>query len=265
MIFLLLCIFFIVGLIAGTISGLLGVGGGIILVPVQVFIYNQIGIPEELEIKLALGTSLATVFLNTLISSRAQAKRKSISWHLLYKIGVGVVLGSILGVYLATILPSNVLEIFFGSLVLFIGAYFIFRGKSHPHKEFFVPNYGIINCIGFGIGSIATMLGTGGGYLTVPTLLYLGMPIRLAIGTSSAIGALLSFMGTLAFMIPAFVKTIYLYSLGYIYLPAFIPLALGGIIAAPFGVHLTHTIPTEHLKKLFSIGLIFIGLYMILR
>lgn len=265
MLFTQILLFLLVGLGTGLIAGLFGVGGGLILVPVQIFIYGLIGMPPEVQMKLAIGTSLSTVVFNTLVSSRAQAKRDSILWPLIYKIAVGIVIGALLGVFLTRLLPGRVLELIFGIVILIISCYLFFIKGIHEDKSHKLPNFPIINLIGVFISTVATLLGTGGGYLTVPILVRLGVPIHKAIGSSSAIGFMLSLIGSLAFIIPEGSGVIYPYAMGYIYLPAFIPFVIGGCTGAPFGVKMAHSLPRHKLKRVYAIGLFIIGVLMIVH
>lgn len=259
-------IFLFAGLLAGGFAGLLGIGGGIIFVPVQILIYNLTGMSKEIQMKTAVATSLATIIFTTISSARAHSKRKAIEWDIVYKIVVGILLGAIGGTILARAIPGKVLEIIFGLFLFLVSLYLFFVKSLKEHPENRIPNFPIMNSIAFVIGAFSAMMGVGGGLIMVPTLVHFHVPIRQAIGTSSVIGFVLSLFGAIAYIIPSFHGGVYPpYSIGYIYLPALIPMAIGAVIAAPFGAYLTHTLPRELIRKIFAGFVFLVAVLMIFR
>lgn len=259
-------VFLFAGLLAGGFAGLLGIGGGIIFVPIQILIYNVTGLPKEIQMKTAVATSLATIIFTTISSARSHAKRKSIEWDIVYKIVVGILLGAIGGSILARAIPGKILEIIFG-LFLFLVSLYLFLVKSlKEHPENRIPNFPIMNTIAFIIGGFSAMMGVGGGLITVPTLVHFHVPIQKAIGTSSVIGVILSLFAALTYIVPSFEGGTYPpYSLGYIHFPALIPMATGAVIAAPFGAFLTHTLPRDLIRKIFAGFVLIVAILMIFR
>ncbi len=257
--------FLFVGLFAGVLSGLFGIGGGIIYVPFQILIYNAIGVPSFLQMKMAVGTSLLATAVTTFSSARAHSKVKLVMWELVYKISVGVIFGALLGAFFARIIPGNILEIIFGALLCILGFYLFFFVKMVDHETGRIPNFLVFNMIGLGIGTISAMLGISGGFMTVPILLFFHISIRNAIATSSVIGFMLSVTGALAYLFPNMDGMSYKYALGYLYIPAFLPLAIGSIISARYGAALAHKLPVQTLKKVFAVLLFISGVMMIAR
>jgi len=263
---LIIIAFLFVGLFAGVMAGMLGIGGGLIFVPFQVFLFYLTDVPDELQMKLAVGTSLAATVFTTLITVFAQARKHSIWWKLVYKVIIGIVIGAISGAFLARIMPSKLLEVIFGVFSIILGIYFLFLNAHHEHTPEKTPDFAILNSLALAIGLISSMLGIGGGALVVPTLVYFRVPLRKAIGSATTIACMLSITGAITFLFPSITgDTIYEYSLGYLYLPSFIPMTIGAVLSAPFGVKLAHCIPRDVLKKIFATLLCVIGLLMIFR
>jgi uncharacterized protein len=260
-------IFLFVGAFAGFLAGLLGIGGGIIFVPIQVFIFDLIGIPVELRMKLAVATSLATIVLTTITSAIAQAKREAVNWSLVFKMALGTLIGAFIGSYIGKILPSKILETVFGGFTIALGIYLLFV-KAHPSDESpqKTPNMPIMSSLGLFVGTLASMLGIGGGMISVPIFMKLKLPIREAVGTGSLISLVIAVIGAITWLSPIIDGTkIVEGAIGYIYLPAFLPMAIGSVALAPFGVQVAHYIKRETLKRVFSLVLCLVGILMMLR
>lgn len=259
-------IFLLAGAFTGILSGLLGIGGGVIFVPLQILIFQLMGVPLDIQMKLAVGTALAAIIFTSLSASIGHSRRGSIFWQIIYEMGLGIILGAILGAILARIMPAKLLEVIFGIGIIGLGFYFFLLHAHHEEVPMELPNYFVINILGFLIGTISAMIGLGGGTLTVPTLLYLKVPFRKTLGTANVVSCIVSFFGVIPFLIPGLEHgQIYEYSLGYVYFPSLIPLAIGAVLAAPFGVQLAHRIPRRILKPIFAILLMIVGLVMIFR
>lgn len=257
--------FLFVGILTGALAGLLGIGGGLLFVPFQLLIYQMGGMPQELQMKMALGTSLASIVLTTLSSMRAHNKHKAILWELIFKMGVGIIVGAGVGAFIATQLHSKVLEIIYGVVECLAGVYFLFMRTLHTQTPISIPNFTISSLFGLFIGAISAMLGMGGGFITVPVLVLLHVPLRRAIGSSTAVGFMISVVGSIIYLIPALGGHIYPHSIGLIYLPAFVPLTIGATLAAPWGAKMAHELPKSVLKKVFAILLIVLGIFIIAR
>lgn len=257
--------FLFVGLVAGLLGGMFGIGGGIIFVPFQILIYNMVGVPLYMQMKLAVGTSLLTTACTTFASAHAHAKHKVVKWELIYKIAVGVIFGALLGSFFGRMIPGKALEVIFGAVLCTLSVYLFFFVKQVEHETGRVPNFVVFNLVGLGIGTISAMLGVSGGFMTVPILIFFHISIRHAIGTGSAIGFLLSSVGAIGYLFPDLEQATYKYAVGYLYIPAFVPLAVGSILSARWGVALAHKIPMATLKKVLAVVLFIIGIIMIAR
>lgn len=257
--------FLLIGLFAGLIGGLLGVGGGFIFIPAQLLVYNYFEIPKELQIKLAIATSLAAVVFNVAASSYVHHINNAIYFPLIKKIIVGIILGSVIGAFVAEIFPSYYLEIIFGIFECLFGVYFIFSPNFESKTPFKNLNYLILNILIIFTSALSIILGVGGGIFLIPLLTLLHLPLRQAIGSSSLATLMVAMIGALVMIIPTLESSSTPYAFGYLYLPAFIPLSIGAIMSAPFGAKLTHTIPVPLLKRIFGGFLIILGIIVLIR
>lgn len=257
--------FLLIGLTAGLLGGLFGIGGGFIFIPAQLFIYHYLGIPNDLQIRIAIETSLAAVVFNTLVSSYSHHNRGGIYFPIVKKIIIGIILGSLLGAFLTKIAPSHLLEIIFGIFECFIGFYFFFSPPVHESHSIKNVNLFIINMLGVVIGTLSILLGIGGGFFMVPLLIFLHLPLKQAIGSSSLITLVVSFFGATALLLPTLKEVTVPFAVGYLYIPAFVALSIGAIFGAPFGAKLTHTLPIGLLKKVFGLLLLILGLVILLK
>lgn len=254
--------FLFVGAAAGVLGGFFGVGGGIIFVPFQILIYSMIGVPAFLQMKMAVGTSLLTTACTTFASAHAHSKHKVVMWELIYKIAVGVIFGALLGAFFGRMIPSSALEIVFGGVLCALAVYLFFFVKQVEHETGRIPGFIVFNLVGLGVGTLSAMLGVSGGFMMVPILLFCHLSIRHAIGTASAVGFMISSVGAIGYLFPGLDHMSYQYTLGYLYLPAFIPMAIGTVTTARVGAFLAHKMPMKILKKIFAVLLFIIGILM---
>lgn len=242
-----------------------GIGGGILFVPFQIVIYTLIGIPEYLQMKLAIATSLFATACTTFASTRAHAHHGGVIYALIYRGLAGIVLGAFFGSFLGRFLSATLLEVLFGLLLCSLAVYFYFFCHQPEKGEHRLPNFFLWNFITLGIGTFAAMLGIGGGFLTIPILLFFHVSLRKAVGTAAAFGFVLSSVGSIGYLLPNLQDEGYAYTLGYIYLPALIPLATGAILTARWGAYLAHNLPLQFLKRCFAVILLIIGILLIAR
>ncbi len=257
--------FLLIGLFAGVLAGLFGVGGGFIFIPAQLFIYSYFDIPKDLQVKFAIGTSLAAVVFSTIASSYAHHVRSAIYFPIIKKIVIGIVLGAILGSFLTKILPAQALEVVFGGFECLFGVYFVLSPHISDHSNMKSINILTLNALTILTSALSVILGVGGGIFLVPILSLLHLPLRKAIGSSSVATLIVAFLGSVSMLIPSFWLTTTYGAFGYLYFPAFVPMALGAVLAAPLGVKLTHSLPTARLKKCFGFLLIILGLIILMR
>ena len=258
-----LLLYLALGAFAGVMAGLLGVGGGLIIVPVLAWIFHGQQINDAIVMHLALGTSLATIVVTSISSVRAHHQRGAVLWPVVWRLTPGIVIGAWLGAAVADALPSAVLSKIFALFVLAVAAQMAFGAKPAPHRG--LPGAGGMAATGGVIGVVSAIVGIGGGSLTVPFLTWCNTAMRPAVATSAACGLPIALAGTLGFIItglnaadrPA-------WSLGYVYGPALAGVAFASMLLAPLGAKLAHTLPTETLKKIFAVFLTLVGTKMLL-
>jgi uncharacterized protein len=251
------------GAFAGFVAGLLGVGGGLVIVPALVFVFTRIGFDADVLVHVAIGTSLSTIIVTSISSMRAHHKRGAVDWAVFRRLTPGIVVGALLGAAIADRLPSATLRIVFGVFELLVALQMAIQWSAAPHRQ--LP--GTLGLAGAGgaIGTLSSIIGIGGGTLTVPFLVWCNVSIRNAVATSSACGLPIAVAGAIGFVLTGW-RTPNLPALatGYLYWPAFAGIAAVSVLFAPLGARLTHTLPTTVLRRVFAIFLAVLGIRMLL-
>ncbi len=250
------------GLFTGFLSGLLGIGGGLIIVPVLSYIFMRLGFTAEFIMHMALGTSLAVITFTSIASSRAHHNHQNVDWDIVNKIALGIVLGAFLGSQVAAKFDTRLLKLLF-VIYVFLAAFQILSNYT-PNPARILPHRPTLNIVGFCIGWISSFVGIGGGTLSVPFLIYCNVNVKRAIGTSSAIGLPIAIAGAIGYWVSGLhIAHLPNHSLGFIYLPAFIIIAFASLISAPVGAVLVQKLSVKKLKKIFALLLIVIGCRML--
>lgn len=258
-----LLLYLAVGAFAGTLAGLFGVGGGLVIVPVLVFIFRGQGINEAIIIHLAVGTSLATIVFTAISSVRAHHKRGAVRWDVVRRLTPGIVVGALVGAAIADAMPASMLRIFFAVFELTVAALLWWNRQPAAHRG--LP--GIVGMGGAGvvIGAVSSIVGIGGGTLTVPFLTWCNVHMRNAVATSSACGLPIALAGALGFVVMGWNEAqLPKLSTGYIYWPAFAGIGIASVMFAPLGAKLAHALPVASLRKLFALLLAALGVRMLL-
>jgi uncharacterized membrane protein YfcA len=253
------------GIAVGFACGLLGVGGGFIMVPVQIWALTYIGTEETLAVRVAIGTSLAVILPTALSGCQGHSCRGVVEWRQGIVLGISGLAGAFLGGGIAAQVSGELLKTIFGLVVLTSAAIMlIFKGKSPAFSE---KQKGIFYFVaaGFMVGVVSGLTGIGGGIILIPLLvLGLGFAMLLAIGTSSVAIAFNAAGGTLSYAINGLgVQGLPPYSIGYVDLLQFALLAGTSIPMARVGVRAAHRLPAEQLKYVFVVLMVYIGLRMI--
>jgi uncharacterized membrane protein YfcA len=254
-------LFILCGLITGLLSGMLGIGGGVITVPVLYFFFYYTAALDAKIMQVATSTSLAIGFLTSLLSSIIQYSRGAILFLALRKIALGLAMGCICGALLAHFVSSELLRHIFGIGLCFIGIYFAIPRLPNLHIAS-SPN-GTLSFFGYIIGTLSSLLGIGGGILTFPTFLGYNMKANAASATASCTTTLSCFIGTTTYLIIAWKDPRLTSTFGYVNLQAFLTIGLTALITTPLGVKLSHTLDTRLIKQVFGICLSLIGLTML--
>jgi len=250
------------GAFAGVLAGLLGVGGGLVIVPVLTFIFTAQHMPEGHILHLALGTSLASIMFTSVSSLRAHHGRGAVDWIAVRRISIGIMVGTFAGSWIAAQLSTRFLKVFFIVFLYYVAAQMLLNIKPKPHRQ--LPGFAAMSGVGGLIGGVSSLVGIGGGTMSVPFLLWCNTAIHRAIGTSAAIGFPIALAGAVGYMVNGLSVPLPQYSLGFVYLPALAGIAATSVVTAPLGAKLAHSLPIDKLKKVFALLLIVMGTKMLL-
>ena len=247
------------GLATGVLAGLLGVGGGLLMVPMLVMMFSaQAGFPVGEILHMALGTSMAVILFTSLASLRAHHRHGAVMWPVVAQITPGILLGTGVGTLFAAQVPAKPLAIFFTAFVCVVAVQMALNLKPKAARQ--LPGAFGVAGVGVGIGAVSALVAIGGGSLTVPFLPWCNVREQQAIGTSAAVGFPIAVGGSLGYVFngwghPGLPE----WSLGFVYLPAFALLVPASMLTAPLGARLAHRLPVATLKRIFSGVLIFLA------
>ena len=250
------------GLFAGFMAGLLGIGGGALMVPLLVMIFSGQHFPPDQVLHLALGTSMATIIFTAISSLRAHHQHGAVLWDTLKAFTPGVLLGTLVGTQIAARVSTRGLALFFAIFTTCVAFQMALNFKPKPHRE--LPGRLGLGLVGSLIGGLSSLVAVGGGSLTVPYLAWCNVPVRRAIGTSAALGLPIAFFGSIGYIWNGWGEAgLPPWSLGYIYLPALVAVMAGSVLAAPVGARLAHRLPVAILKRLFAGVLVLLAAKML--
>jgi uncharacterized membrane protein YfcA len=257
-----LTLYLATGIIAGILAGLLGVGGGIIIVPALLWSFNRLDIATDHAMQIAVGTSLATIIVTSVSSLLAHHKRGAILWETVRDLTPGILIGAAFGAMAADYLPTDILQMIFAIFVLLVSLQMTLGKAPAAHRQ--LPgNTGMV-IAGGGIGSLSAIVGIGGGSLTVPFLAFCNIKMQNAVATSSACGLPIAIAGSIGFVLMGLNESdLPNWSSGYIYWPAFIGITITSAFFAPLGARLAHALPVAILKQVFGLLLSLMGLKML--
>jgi uncharacterized membrane protein YfcA len=250
------------GLAVGFVAGLLGVGGGLIIVPVLIMLLHANGLAAGMEPQLALGTSLASILFTSLSSVRAHHRHGAVVWPLVRRIAPGIVLGTLVGALLAAQMSAQVLKAFFVAFLFYAAFQMWLDFKPAPHRG--LPGRGGTTLAGGVIGAVSSWVGIGGGTLSVPFMLWHNVTLHRAIATSAAIGFPIAIAGAAGYVLGGWgVQGLPEGSLGFVYLPALAGIVAGSVLTAPLGARTAHRLPVRPLKRIFALLLVTLALRMV--
>lgn len=257
----------LLGVLAGLFSGLLGIGGGVIVIPGFVWLFQSQGFANNLVMHLAVGTSLAAMVVTSAFSAYAHYRQRgALPESVLYLLLPGLIIGTASGALLAYFIHSEILKISFGLLMLLL-AYYEYTSARKADEQTSAISCGTCTFLptSVGIGLLAGLLGVGGGTVTVPFLEYCGINMKKAVDIS-IVGALVcAITGAICFMLIGFNEpNLPKDSFGYIYLPAFLGVAIGSPIFTLIGTKWYQSLNVDRLKQIFSIFLLLIGLHLLI-
>ena len=253
------------GAVAGVLAGLFGIGGGIVIVPVLETTLGFIGVDPAIRMHVAVGTSLATIIPTSISSARAHHTRKSVDVEIVRRWAVFVLLGALLGAWIASRVHSDVLATVFATLAFLVALKMLFMPESRNlTKE--VPRGPLVPVIPTAIGCFSSMMGIGGGTFSVMTLTLFNEPIHRAVGTAALFGLVISLPGMLGFVAAGWGDPrIPTASLGYVNLVGFACIAPATVLAAPLGAKIAHAFSAKRLNMLFGAFLIIASIRLFYR
>ncbi|MDR9826463.1 sulfite exporter TauE/SafE family protein [Vibrio sp. FNV 38] len=260
----LLLVLCLLGGFVGLMAGLLGIGGGLIVVPALTFLLPLIDVPSDKIMPIALGTSLATIIITSGSSALNHLRLGNVDLFAIKWLMPGVVVGGFVGAFVADYIPAAYLTKLFGVIVACLALQMLLSAKSQTVSP--MPSRPTTLSTGTGIGIISSLAGIGGGSLSVPFLNRHGIEMRRAIGSSAVCGCVLAIAGMIGFIINGFgAEELPQYSFGYVYLPALFSISIVSAFTTRFGAMMATSMPTTQLKRVFAVFLFFVAGIMLLK
>jgi uncharacterized membrane protein YfcA len=249
------------GACTGFAAGLLGIGGGMLLVPFLTLLFTWRGYPLEHVVHMAIATSLATILFTSVSSVRAHHKRGAVRWPIVWLLAPGILLGSLVGAQIAGRLPTFWLSVVFASFVGFSALQMLRDRKPKPTRQ--LPKGAGMFGAGGAIGLISSLVGAGGGFISVPFMVWSNVPIHNAVATSAALGFPIAAAGTVGYILAGRSEVgLPAGTLGFVYLPALVAIAAASVLTAPLGAKVAHSLDTRPLKRIFALLLFALAGYM---
>jgi len=250
------------GGVAGILAGLLGVGGGLLIVPILTFLFSAQQMPAPVILHLALGTSLASIIFTSVASLRAHHREGAVDWQVFRGVTPGILAGTLLGSWLAAQLSTRFLRGFFVAFLYYVALQMLLGVRPRPARR--LPGGRGLFGVGSLIGGVSSLVGIGGGSMSVPFLIWCNVSVHDAIGTSAAIGLPIALAGAVGYAATgATASGLPPYSLGFVYLPALVGIAAVSVVTAPIGARLAHALPVTQLRRLFALLLVVVGTKML--
>ena len=253
-----------IGLAVGFLVGLLGIGGGMIMVPMLVFVLTAKGFPAEHLMHLSLATSMATIVFTSISSVRAHHRHDAVDWVVARAMAPGIVVGALSATLIAGFLPTRPLAIAFTVFMFYAATQMFFEVEPKPSRQ--LPGAAGLFGVGAGIGALSSVLAAGGAFLSIPFLARCNVPLKRALGTAAANGFPIALAGTAGYVLNGLrVDGLPAGSFGFVYLPALVLIVLASMPTAPLGARLAHRLPVKRLRIVFALMLFAIALRMLVN
>lgn len=253
----------VIGAFGGILAGLLGVGGGIVLVPAFFYAFQTLGFDGDKLMQLCLATSLATIIVTSLRSVQSHNKKGAVDWDILKSWGPGIAIGAVIGVLAASSLRSDALQVLFGVLAMVIGLYLAF-GRADWRLRDTMPGGVLRAVLSPLVGFLSVLMGIGGGSFGVPLMTLFGRPIHRAVATAAGFGVIIAVPSVIGFLFVQLPEdTRPPYTIGAVNIPTFLIVITMTLITAPYGARLAHATDPKPLKRIFGGFLILVALNML--
>ncbi|WP_299149408.1 sulfite exporter TauE/SafE family protein [uncultured Tateyamaria sp.] len=254
----------VIGAFAGVLAGLLGVGGGIVLVPAFFYAFQTLGYGGPDLMQMCLATSLATIIVTSMRSVLGHHKKGAVDWDVLRTWAPGIVIGAIAGMLVVAQLRSTTLQAIFGMLALIVGLYMGFGRASWRLGQAMPTGVGR-TALSPGMGFLSVLMGIGGGSFGVPLMTLFNMPIHRAVATAAGFGVLIAVPSVIGFLLVSVAGPVPPLTVGAVNLPAFGVVIAMTLITTPWGVKLAHAMDPGPLKRVFAVFLVLVALNMLRR
>lgn len=253
------------GICTGFLSGLMGIGGGVLMVPVLTFLLSNKGVPNAMAVKMAIATSMATILFTALSSLRAHQRRGAVRWDFVRGMSPGVLLGALVaGAGVFALVKGPQLAVFFALFICFSATQMLLDRKPAPGRS--IPGGWGLFAAGGLMGLLAALVGAGGAFIAVPFMTWCNVPMHKVVATSAALGFPVALAGTLGYVISGWsLPPAVSGAFGYLYLPALVIIAAASVSFAPLGARAAHAMDVVTLKRRFAIVMFVLAGYMVYK
>ena len=249
------------GAAVGFLAGLLGIGGGMTIVPLLTILFAAKDFPADHVVQMAVATATAAMMFTALSSVRAHHGKGAVRWPIVVAMAPGIVAGSLVGPQIASALPTRAFAAVFGAFTWFSATRMLIAPKPKPGRE--LPGRAALFGVGAGIGVVSSLLGAGGGFISIPYMQRHNVTIHNAVATSAALGLPIAVAGTVGFILAGLRQPdLPRGSAGYVYLPAMAAIVVASMLVAPVGASVAHRWPPTKLRRAFAALLGTLGTYM---
>lgn len=255
--------YIVLGSAVGLLAGLLGVGGGLLIVPMLSFLFTAQGFNPDYILHMAIGTSLGSIAFTSVSSLLSHHRQKAVIWRAMIAITPGIIVGTFVGSFVAARLSTGFLKGFFGIFLYYVATQMFIGIKPKATRR--LPKAPGMLAAGSVIGSFSSLVGIGGGSLSVPFLVWCNTGMHHAIGTSAAIGFPIAVSGGIGYIVTGLhTPGLPDHTLGFVHLYSLFGIAATSVLTAPLGAHLAHRLPVDKLKKIFAFLLYAIATKMVI-
>lgn len=255
----------VLGACIGFLAGLLGIGGGMLMVPFLTVVLSHRGVDDSLAFKMAIATSMATILFTSISSVRAHHRRGAVRWDLVRGLAPGIVTGGLLaGAGIFSLVKGHVLGMLFSAFLVFSATQMILDRKPKPSRSMPGPwgQWGA----GTGIGMLSGLVGAGGAFASAPFMTWCNVPMHQVVATASALGFPIAVANTVGYLVGGWnLPSALPGAFAYLYLPALVAIATGSVLTAPLGVKAAHALNVRQLKRVFALVLYALAAYMVWR